>query len=373
LELKDSLLNIENLQQMNELEANYESEKKEKEILLLNERSKVDSLAILHEKQKGQIVQEQKKSQQWIFGLGIGLLLVVIIFIYIGYQNKRKSNVILTHQKEEIEEANKIISLQRDEVNHKNKEIVDSINYAKRIQTAILPPDSLILENFNNSFVLYKPKDIVAGDFYWFEKHNNTLLLAAADCTGHGVPGAMVSVVCNNALNRSVWEFGLSDPGKILDKTREIVVQEFMKSDEDVKDGMDIALCSFERKNDISVTVKYAGAYNPLWIIRKGATKIEEVKGNKQPIGVFELSSPFLTHKIKLAKGDTIYMFTDGYSDQFGGEKGKKFKSGNFKALLLSIINQPMEKQVQILNDTLENWKGELEQIDDVCVIGVKI
>jgi serine phosphatase RsbU (regulator of sigma subunit) len=216
------------------------------------------------------------------------------------------------------------------------------------------------------SFILYKPKDIVAGDFYWMEHRDNKVLFAAADCTGHGVPGAMVSVVCNNALNRSVREHGLTDPGKILDKTREIVIQEFEKSDEEVKDGMDIALCSLQGN-----TLAYAGANNPLWIVRNG--EIIETKADKQPIGKFRAATPFTTHTIELEKGDTIYLFSDGYADQFGGEKGKKMKTVNFKKSLLSLQDKSMTEQKELINIAFEDWRGSLEQIDDVCVIGVRI
>ena len=373
LKLKDSLLNKENLMQMNELEASYESEKKEKEILLLNEKAKVDELTIQDEKQKSIIANEQKKSQQLMFGLGIGFLLVITLFIYRGYQSKKKSNVILTQQKLEIEKANDVISLQRDIVNEKNKEITDSIQYAKRIQNAILPPDKLVKEYLADSFILYKPKDIVAGDFYWMESVAPTgkndapkVLFAAADCTGHGVPGAMVSVVCNNGLNRSVREYGLTEPGEILDKTREIVIQEFAESEEDVQDGMDIALCSLEGN-----ILKYAGANNPLWIIRNG--EIVETKANKQPIGKFDNPTPYITHTIQLEKGDSIYIFSDGYIDQFGGEKGKKLKASAFRELLLKVNDKTLSEQKLAIDQAFEDWRGDNEQVDDVCVIGVKV
>jgi serine phosphatase RsbU (regulator of sigma subunit) len=269
-----------------------------------------------------------------------------------GSQIKRKSNL-------ELADKNKVIE-------EKSLEITDSITYAKRIQRAILPQHSEFKLALKNSFVFYEPKDIVAGDFYWMHKNRGTVLFSAADCTGHGVPGAMVSVVCNNALNRSVREYGLTDPGQILDKTREIVVQEFEKSEEEVKDGMDIALCSIEGD-----TLKYAGANNPLWIIRKG--EVLQTKANKQPIGQFENPVHYTTHAFELEKGDSIYIFSDGYIDQFGGEKGKKFKTKAFRELLLSIQDKSMEDQKEIIDVTFLKWKGNLEQIDDVCVIGVKI
>jgi len=198
------------------------------------------------------------------------------------------------------------------------------------------------------------------------EHTDDKVLFAAADCTGHGVPGAMVSVICNNGLNRSVREHGLTSPGKILDKTREVVIQEFEKSEEEVKDGMDIALCSLNGNK-----LQYAGAHNPLWIIRKG--EIIETKANKQPIGKFDNPLPYTTHSFDLEKGDSIYIFSDGYVDQFGGEKGKKFKAKAFRALLLSIQEKSMEEQRLLIDEAFEAWRGKLEQVDDVCVVGVRV
>jgi serine phosphatase RsbU (regulator of sigma subunit) len=217
-----------------------------------------------------------------------------------------------------------------------------------------------------NSFILYKPKDVVSGDFYWIEPTDNGIFFAAADCTGHGVPGAMVSVICNGALNRSVREFRLSAPGEILNKTRELVIKEFEKSEEEVQDGMDIALCKLK-----NTTLFYSGANNPLWIIRD--SELIETKADKQPIGRYDKNAPFTTHTIELQKGDSIYIFSDGYSDQFGGEKGKKFKSKAFRQLLLSIQDKTMEDQRILIDEAFETWRGNLEQIDDVCVIGVRI
>lgn len=260
-----------------------------------------------------------------------------------------------------------------------NEEITASISYAKRIQKAILPSDELILSNLAQSFVFYKPKAIVAGDFYWmhilpepngWNINGDMVLFAAADCTGHGVPGAMVSVVCNNALNQSVKEFGISEPALILDKTRELVIEAFAEGTEIVKDGMDIALVLYNKK---TLELQFAGANNPLWIVRKDATEIEEFKANKQPIGNFDKITSFTNHTIQLQKGDTFYLFSDGFADQFGGSKGKKLKYKPFKSLLLSIVNQEMSNQREALYLFFDDWKGELEQVDDVCVIGVRI
>jgi serine phosphatase RsbU (regulator of sigma subunit) len=257
-----------------------------------------------------------------------------------------------------------------DKIQEQFSEIQDSINYAKRIQSAILPSDRIVKESLADSFILYKPKDIVAGDFYWLEKSSDQVLIAACDCTGHGVPGAMVSVICNNALNRSVREFGLKEPGKILDKTREIVISEFEKSEDEVKDGMDISLCSLSLS---ALTLYWSGANNPLWILRKDSTEIEEIKADKQPIGKYAAAKSFTTHQKNLEKGDLIYLITDGYQDQFGGDKGKKFKAAELKNLLVSISKETMESQKKKIDEAFETWRGKLEQIDDVCIIGIRV
>jgi serine phosphatase RsbU (regulator of sigma subunit) len=293
--------------------------------------------------------------------LWISVFTIVLFIIIINGLFKKNNRYIKSLFEKNIE-----IQEQKEIVEEKSKEITDSIEYAKRIQSAILPPEKLVKEYLQESFILYKPKDIVAGDFYWFEQKDNMTMYAAADCTGHGVPGAMVSVVCNNSLNRSVREFGLTIPGKILTKTRELVIEEFEKSEEVVKDGMDIALCTIEGK-----TLKYAGANNPLWLIRNG--ELLETKASKQPIGCYDNLEPYPTHTIELQKGDVIYTFSDGYADQFGGKKGKKFKAKALRELLLSIQDKSMEDQKIILDNAFENWKGDHDQVDDVCVIGVKV
>ena len=302
---------------------------------------------------------ENEKTQRFALYGGVFLLLIFGGVIYNRFKKSQLQKTEIEIQKIEVEKQKSLVDI-------KNKEISDSINYAKRIQNAILPPESIIKENLNDAFVIYKPKDVVAGDFYWMKKKDGFVLFAAADCTGHGVPGAMVSVICNNALNRSVREYGLTEPGLILDIARNIVVREFEKSDKNVRDGMDIALCSI-KNNKLS----YAGANIPLWIYRNG--ELLETKANKQPIGKFEQPTPFTTHSFDLLKGDTIYLLSDGYVDQFGGERGKKFKVKALKDLLLSIQDKPMNEQKTLIDDTFEKWKGNLEQVDDVCFIGVRV
>jgi len=283
---------------------------------------------------------------------GMGLLSALAITFYNLFE-------LLNAQNERIVTQNELIT-------EKQKEIIDSINYAQRIQNAILPPDRIMKQHLVDSFVLFKPKDIVAGDFYWMEAVGEQIIFAAADCTGHGVPGAMLSMLCNNALNRSVREYSLTDPGQILDKTREIIIAEFEAADEHVQDGMDISLCVLNGKK-----LQFAGAYNPLWIVRGG--EVTELKGDRQPIGNCDNPCNFTTQHYDLESGDTFYIFSDGYVDQFGGEKGKKLKSKAFREILLAGIDKPMDEQRDILDEKLTAWRGAIEQVDDVCVIGVKV
>lgn len=323
----------------------------------------------------------------------IGFVIVLLFFVYIlkAYREKHKSNDLLREQKAEIisknallKNANEEILLAKHQLEEKNEEILDSITYAKRIQTAILPPDSMWKECLPNSFVLYLPKDIVAGDFYWLEQIGEDVFFAAADCTGHGVPGAMVSVVCHNALNRAVLEFGLSKPSEILDKVTDLVIETFERSDHEVKDGMDISLCKLNLSNH---QLEYAGAHNPLWIVRKNGVEEEhlkltyqednlsilECKADKQPIGKFAYREPFNNFDFKLQKGDKIYLSSDGFPDQFGGPKGKKLKSKAFKKMILSFSQQPISKQHELFEKAFTDWRSDYEQLDDVCVIGVEV
>lgn len=326
-----------------------------------------DSLSFIQEKEMDQLLHksnlEAETNKKYSLYASIVFLIILGGVILRAYNRKKKDHVSIKTEKQRVESAHNVL-------NEKNLAITQSIKYAKRIQNAILPSESSVKELLPDSFILYKPKDIVAGDFYWVENVGDLVLFASADCTGHGVPGAMVSFVCVSSLNRSVREFDITDPGKILDKTRELVLQEFEKSDKKVNDGMDISLCAINfRTNEL----QWAGAYNPLWIVRKEANAIEEVKADKQPIGHYERITPFTTHKINLNKGDTIYTATDGFHDQFGGEFGKKYMSSHLKHTLFQLSKKPIEEQYLILEEEFFNWKGGLEQLDDVCVFGVRI
>jgi ligand-binding sensor domain-containing protein/serine phosphatase RsbU (regulator of sigma subunit) len=293
----------------------------------------------------------------WMYLTYVFLLFLLIIVIY------RWRTAALRKRQAQLEET---VLERTAEVEEQKKEIIDSINYAKRLQQAILPPLKLIAEHLPESFVLYRPKDIVAGDFYWLHTAGDVVYIAVADCTGHGVPGAMVSIVCSNALNRTVNEFGLRDTGKILDKVTELVVATFEKSGEEIKDGMDISLLSFDKS---AKRASWSGANNPLWIFK--GTELTEIKADKQPIGKSENRKPFTTHQIELTGEETIYLITDGYADQFG-KQNKKLMKKKFKEILASIQSKTMKEQHTFLDHHHTNWMGSLEQTDDVTIIGIR-
>jgi tetratricopeptide (TPR) repeat protein len=391
---RDSLQREENYNEITRQEIQYQYDKK----------AVADSIAYAKEKQiqkaemnvKNAELQVKKNQQYALFG-GLFLVIVFSAFMYNRYKVTQQQKIVIEEQKFIVDE--------------KNQEITDSINYAKRIQEAILPSRQSLIDNLKNGFVLFKPKDVVSGDFYWLEtndkrsvtlgsernsgKTNQVVYFAAADCTGHGVPGALVSVVCSNALSKALLEDGFTETGKILDRTRELVVERFAKSGEEVKDGMDISLVSLIRTEGEGVSpvqkgmLQWSGANNPLWVINTHRTQWPEnvqyfkdkngkivgfqLRPNSQPIGLYDIDEPFVTHEIEVEKGDTIYVFTDGFQDQFGGEKGKKFKASQLRDLLIEIQHLEMDHQREILEDTFEKWRGVMEQIDDVCIIGVRI
>lgn len=312
--------------------------------------------------------------QTWWFRILAVLLVGFMIIAFVRYRERqlrsRASHLetVVSERTQELLQATDRAELQRQLVEQKNKEIVDSISYAKRIQSAILPKIQDLKDAFTDLHVFYQPKDIVAGDFYWFEHVDSLKMIAAADCTGHGVPGAIVSVVCYNALNRAVREFGITDPGKILDKTREIILEELSKNDQTIKDGMDISLAVWD---ETTHTMHWSGANNPLWILREN--DLLEIRGDKQPIGMYVSTNPFTTHSVKLEPSDVIVLFTDGYADQFGGKNGKKFKTAKFKALLSENRDLPIDTFGQKIELAFHEWKQNEEQLDDVCVILFRI
>lgn len=364
----DTLRESDMTNRLNELEA-----QKTQEL-----RDRIHEIEIEQKEELIRKEQEQKRIVVWTALAGTCMLLLFLVIL-----NKRYR--VTSRQK-------KIIEKQQGLLKEKSDEMRDSIAYAKRIQDAYLPHERVFHQLFSNSFLLFQPKDVVSGDFYWFYSHWNKELndvqeryIAAADCTGHGVPGALMSVICANALNEVVVNRRISNTGLILDETRALV-KKSLKSSRDThqKDGMDISFAKFYR-HEGQPWLEWSGANNPLWIIRANMDKPEleseftliEVKGDKQPIGYFEHEKSFQSHSFQLEKGDVVYLFSDGFQDQFGGNNngvgGKKYKVSRLRDVLLEIQSLPMEQQKQRLEVEFLNWKGQIEQTDDVCFIGIKI
>lgn len=272
--------------------------------------------------------------------------------------------VEVLQQKFELEKKNELIA-------EKNKEMTDSLNYAKRIQSAILPEKNLITQTFKQSFILYLPKDIVSGDFYFFAQQNGIAVIAGADCTGHGVAGAIMSMVGGSLLNQIINEKKITDPAEILNQLNTGVIEALRQNENDTHDGMDVSLCAFDIKK---MELVFAGANRPLWLVRN--QNIEVYKSDKFPIGGLQIerNESFNKHHIKLEKNDAIYIFSDGYADQFGGMLGKKLMTKKLKEIILSIQDKPMTEQGEYLHHFIKDWMGgEFEQVDDIMVIGIKV
>jgi serine phosphatase RsbU (regulator of sigma subunit) len=274
--------------------------------------------------------------------------------------------------KQELEYMNLNLNSLVEERTHalemKSKEVIDSINYAQRIQRVILPSENVLNERLLEHFIIYKPKDIVSGDFYWFSFKDNALIIACADCTGHGVPGSLVSLICHNELSSAIDELGADDPALILDSCRVKISKIFNSGNDTIRDGMDISLMIVDPlRNSFS----WAGANSPLWFTQNQELKI--LKGDKQHAGYCENPLPFTTHTVQLNGTETFYLFSDGFADQFGGEAGKKYKTAAFKALIEQICHLPLNEQEEKINASFHHWKQDLEQVDDVSIIGVRL
>jgi len=322
-----------------------------------------------------QAMAEEKSRKQYIVITFIvaGLLLVLVFagFVLRSLRLTRK-------QKQIIEEKSRETEMQKDVIEEKHKEITDSINYAERIQRSFLASKSLLDENLRDYFVFFQPKDVVSGDFYWAGRlQNGRFALATADSTGHGVPGAIMSILNISSLERAV-EAGVSGPSEILNQTRQTIIERLKKdgSPEGGKDGMDCSLVCFDRAKG---TMSYAAANNPVWVVRSASTTgsvpgLIELKADKMPVGKHDRDSqPFTEHEVQLLPGDVVYTFTDGFPDQFGGPRGKKFMYKQLKELLLEISSLPMPEQEKILKEKFSDWKAEHEQVDDVLLAGIRI
>ena len=365
--MEDSLYNEENLKKITGLEYEYKYEKEKLDIKLIQDKKDLQA-------------KEESKRQQifkYIFGIGIIILLIIAIIIYRYYKIKQKANILLADKNEEILQQKEEITQQSEEslVQHKivlkqKKQIIDSIQYAMRIQLAALPSEEYISKFLNNYFILFKPRDIVSGDFYWVKQIKNNTIIAVADCTGHGVPGALISMLGISFLNEIVRRSEIIKSNQLLESLRteiKIALKQHGKQN-DLQEGMDIALCII---NNDTMKLQFSGANNPLYLIRNNELLI--TKPTKNPIGIYLKEKPFVNNVIDIQKDDIIYMFSDGYVDQFGSENRKKFMTRNFKTLLLSIAEKPMQEQHEILNKTFEDWRGEVQQTDDVLVMGIKI
>lgn len=358
--LKDSLFSVENIEKAYQTQLRSDFEKRTLEIQLKHE-------------QKEELTKAENSKQKMVLLLvGVLFLLVSLfsIYTYRGYKKKKRASDIILHQKLEAEK-------QKNTIEEKNKEITDSIKYAKRIQEAILPSPETISKLFKDYFLIYRPKDILGGDFYWVSdavtKYQESFAMAAvADCTGHGVPGALMSIIGNNYLRLCEREPSVNRPSEALDFINAGISRTLRQdyANSAIKDGMDmvfIALDYHQKK------LYFAGAKNPIYIIRN--KELIEIKGDKHPIGAFvgEQMKKFTNHTFPFETGDCVYMFTDGYADQFGGPDGKKYMYGRFKKKLIEIHQRPMPEQRIALLEDFEAWKGPNEQIDDVCVFGIRL
>jgi len=336
---KDSIYDLETVKQINEMQAKYESEKKEKENEMLQLENK-----------------SYRTTRNYLY-LILGIVLLALIGAFVAYSKIRKKNILLDTQNHIIEES--------------QKEILDSIQYARRIQFALLASDNLLQKHLPEHFVFFKPKAVVSGDFYWAIPTEAGFIYITGDCTGHGVPGAFMSLLFITTLRQTITEFNIQRPDLILNKVREQIVKSLNPEDskEESKDGMDAVVCLLD---PVKRKLVYAAANNSFYIVRNNA--LLTCKADKMPVGkgVGE-HVDFTYNEFALEKGDVVYTFTDGFADQFGGPAGKKYKYKQFEALLLNIHQLDMAEQKRRIETAFEDWKGELEQVDDVCVIGTRI
>jgi serine phosphatase RsbU (regulator of sigma subunit)/Tfp pilus assembly protein PilF len=367
----DSIKSDKNIQKMADLRTEFEVAKKQAEVDVLQKNKVIQLIAI--------------------GGLTLILLLALGLILLYYYSLKRSQKltaalderrILLEKQSTELKEQNDKIIKVNEELKQLNKitnnqkeEIISSINYAKRIQSAILPPETYITELLNENFIFYKPKDIVSGDFYWINQVQHYIILVSADCTGHGVPGAFMSMLGISYLNEIVQRRKITQANQVLNELRKEIKHSLRQTGkkEESRDGIDIALCVIDSEKNI---MQYSGAHNPLYLIsnNNGESVLKEFKADPMPVGVhFSTDKPFTNHEIQLEIGDIFYIFSDGFADQIGGENNCRFTTTNFKKLLLEIHDQPMYEQKEILEQTLKKWMGEHPQRDDILVIGARV
>lgn len=348
---KDSLaLNI-NRKLIEEMSVRFETDKKE-------QQNKILSLT----------VERQKTVRNYLVATTL-LILVIVVVTYRQYLQKKRTNTIISKKNTLLEEQNIQINSQKKVIEEKNKDLTDSIEYAQKIQESLLSKTEELNTKLKDIFILFKPKDIVSGDFYWTGEKNGKLIISAIDCTGHGVPGAFMSMLGDSYLNQIIYHLGITSPEQILTELDKNIKSALKQEDTNNQDGMDMALCSIDMKTK---SIEFAGAKNPLVYIQNG--EVHKIKGSRQPIGgSIEKGSGFEKHELKIDTPTSFYMFSDGYQDQFGGPKGKKFMVKKLQNLLVEIHNEPMTKQKEILDNTITEWMNGTEQIDDILVLGFKI
>lgn len=346
---RDSLYSLEKRDQIRELEKKYESERKSYEIRALQNEKKIQQEEI-----------QIKDLQLELLSAGLLALALIGFFGYRSYASNKQVKNLLQQQNLAMEE-NKMILEKR------NKEFTDSLSYAKNIQLSLLTPAETVKKLLGDHFIFYRAKDLVSGDFYWMDKKNGSTYIAVIDCTGHGVPGAMISVMAHNCINRVFREFETQNAGEFLNKLDEVFTRDLESRDRNIQDGMDISICIID---DLRKTIDLAGANHTALII--DGNEHREVKFNRQPIGPYDKKEPFESHFIEVKPGQELFMFTDGYADQFGGKEGKKFYYKNFKTILLDIAVYSTIEQYKRLQSNYEKWSEGQEQTDDVLVMGIK-
>jgi serine phosphatase RsbU (regulator of sigma subunit) len=356
------------------MQTKYETESKQKEI---------DNQKLTIEKQE--IEYQRQRSLRNYLIVSSFLLFLLALFIFRGYRHKKLSNIYILEknvaleqaneeirtQKDEIESQRDMVFLQKEHIEKQQDKITQSIKNALLLQNAVLPSKNLFKDAFSDHFIVFKPKDIVSGDFYWITRIRQWLVFAVADCTGHGVPGALMTMLGLSFLKEIVAKKEIIQPSQILDLLRESIIDALQQKGNlgDQKDGIDIALCAFDTENN---NLHFSGANMPLLIVT-AQKELIRVSPTLQPVAIHFDMKPFTSQEIQLYPGDCIYLATDGYTDQFGGAKHKKLMGKNLRELLVRISQKPMAEQREILETTFTNWKGQNEQIDDVTVLGVKI
>jgi len=383
---KGIMFNEEKTKSLTEMQTKYETEKKQQEI---------EKQQLVIEKQE--INNRRQRNQRNFFIVGSFLLASLVLVVFSGYQQKKRSNTIISDKNVQLEQANEEIAAQRDMVteqrDHIEKihiELTSSIRYASYIQGAVLPSSEQMADLLGDHFVLFKPKDIVSGDFYWATKVKQWLVFCVADCTGHGVPGAFMSMLGISYLNDIVHKEQITTASEVLNRLRESVIAALKQKGESggQKDGMDMGLCVI---NTETYQMQFAGSYNPCWIVKNlnypderliehnfndGSTvncSIIQLKPDKMPIAIHKHMEPYTNQLVKLFPGDQIYLLSDGFEDQFGGPDGKKFMVKNLREFIVANSYLPMEEQCELLDTTLEGWKGSMEQVDDITIMGIKV